>query len=303
MRLLSTRDHSFHEFHHNIPQYAILSHTWGDEEISYHDWLFLLESTGAAGFETLIDNQGAMEKVHRLQQKAGYRKIIECCQIALLHHFEYVWIDTCCIDKGSSAELSEAINSMFQWYKQSGVCYAYLSDVLIQPGTEAVIDQGNGMFDIHPDVKEDLAESRWFSRGWTLQELIGPREVHFYAENWAHIGSKTVTFTALGDAPNLNEELSDITGILSTYLRSDNLHHASVAQKMSWASRRETTRVEDMAYCLLGIFGVNMPLLYGEGEQAFLRLQVRTLDLADKNPTTPYAHPLTLLPGRDNQDL
>ncbi len=183
MRLLHTIYHSFHEFYHDIPQYAILSHTWGDEEISHHDWLFLLESSGAAESKTLVENQKSTEKVHRLRGKAGYRKIIECCQIALRQGFVYVWIDTCCIDKSSSAELSEAINSMFQWYQQSEVCYAYLSDVIIQPGTKAIIDQGNGITDLHQDVKNAFAESRWFSRGWTLQELIGPQEVRFYAEN------------------------------------------------------------------------------------------------------------------------
>ncbi|OIW27820.1 hypothetical protein CONLIGDRAFT_551906, partial [Coniochaeta ligniaria NRRL 30616] len=153
----------------------------------------------------------------------------------------YVWIDTICIDKSSSAELSEAINSMFKWYRNAAICYAYLSDV--------------------PQVR--LEYSRWFTRGWTLQEMIAPQELRFYDANWDALGTKS----------DLLDRLCDITGVDTTALRGGNLRFFSVARKMSWASRRQTTREEDIAYCLLGIFDISMPLLYGEGSKAFIRLQ------------------------------
>lgn len=164
--------------------------------------------------------------------------------------------DRCCIDKTSSAELSEAINSMFRWYERARVCYAYLSDV-------------SGDANLRVDVRE-FVESRWFTRGWTLQELVAPKSVLFYSKRgrgWHFLGSKE----------DLCDHISNITGIDTDTLYGAGLELASVARKMSWASQRETTRIEDTAYCLLGIFDVNMPLLYGEGEKAFLRLQEEIL--------------------------
>ena len=183
--------------------------------------------------------------------------------------------DTVCIDKTSSAEISEAINSMFQWYKQSTICYAYLTDVIVPPNTDVILSSQDGFVKLNPCLGDIVSESRWFARGWTLQELIAPKEVRFFAKDWAFLGSKTHSqFVPHHLKPALNEDLVEITGILDMFLVSDNLSQASLAQKMSWASRRDTTRTEDVAYSLLGIFGVNMPLLYGEGERAFLRLQV-----------------------------
>jgi len=167
----------------------------------------------------------------------------------------YAWVDTCCIDKSSSAELSEAINSTFAWYKHCALCMVYLSDFRHKPP---------------PDIREDdtfiqrLAMSRWFSRGWTLQELIAPRNVTFYDFEWSEIGSKM----------DMTHILSNITQVDQHVLRnSQALESIHVGKRMSWAARRETKRVEDVAYSLLGIFGVHMPLLYGEGNAAFLRLQ------------------------------
>jgi hypothetical protein len=162
---------------------------------------------------------------------------------------KYAWIDTCCIDKSSSAELSQAINSMYQWYSDAQVCYAYLSDV--SHSTEQ-------------DSKfSEFRRSKWFTRGWTLQELLAPSEVVFFDRVWVKLGTKA----------SLEDTISDVTGITHMF----RFGQASVAQKMSWASKRETTRIEDMAYCLLGIFDVHMPPLYGEGENAFFRLQVEIL--------------------------
>jgi Heterokaryon incompatibility protein (HET) len=174
--------------------------------------------------------------------KAGYEKIRYASNQAIVDGFRFLWADTCCIDKTSSAELSEAINSMFQWYQQASICYAYVEDVML----------------------DDFNTSRWFTRGWTLQELLAPSQVYFYGTRWTTLGSKF----------DLANQISEVTGIdLDTLLSADRLRKKSIAQRMSWASRRQTTRLEDAAYCLLGIFGVNLPLLYGEGENSFIRLQ------------------------------
>ena len=192
-----------------------------------------------------------------IASKKGYWKITKCCELARSQSYNYCWIDTCCIDKSSSSELSEAINSMFHWYREAKVCYVYLSDV----------SSKDALLFLLSDPSEKLLlpfrRSRWFTRGWTLQELIAPSEVIFYASNWTEIGTKEA----------LKGPISTQTGIDVPILEGFPLQEVCVAQRMSWASRRETTRIEDQAYCLLGIFRVNMPLLYGEGWKAFIRLQ------------------------------
>ncbi|TVY80598.1 Vegetative incompatibility protein HET-E-1 [Lachnellula suecica] len=209
------------------PPYAILSHTWGHDEVSFQD----------------IGRRGVNSKI-------GYRKIRYACDEALRQGLRYVWVDTCCIDKTSSVELSEAINSMFRWYKEAAICYTYLADV---PDETDVYSPESA-----------FASSRWFKRGWTLQELLAPAKVQFFSRDWQDLGSKTA----------LKTQISAITGIGESFLDgSDHVTRASVAKRMSWASCRETTRTEDLAYCLLGIFDINMPLVYGEGRKAFLRLQ------------------------------
>ncbi|KAK3675898.1 hypothetical protein LTR78_004090 [Recurvomyces mirabilis] len=159
----------------------------------------------------------------------------------------------CCIDKTSSAELSEAINSMFRWYQNAVVCYAFLSDV-------------PNCVDISA-VDSPFAKSRWFTRGWTLQELIAPSNLIFFSKDWEQLGTKAM----------IHAVLSTISGIEKDFLSSENLELASAAKKMSWAASRKTSRTEDMAYCLLGIFDLNMPLIYGEGKKAFRRLQEELL--------------------------
>ncbi|RYP53506.1 hypothetical protein DL768_001543 [Monosporascus sp. mg162] len=221
MRLLNCRTKKLEEFTGAaIPRYAILSHAWEDDEVLFHDI--------------------ARDNVE-YKAKRGWLKIEKSCEQALRDGLDYVWADTICIDKSSSAELSEAINSMFKWYRNSAVCYAYLCDL--------------------PEF--DLEQSRWFTRGWTLQEMIAPGELWFYDRNWAVQGSKSTLF----------DKLQEITGVDTTALRGGDLRFFSVARKMSWASKRQTTREEDIAYCLLGIFDISMPLLYGEGSRAFIRLQ------------------------------
>ena len=214
----------------DIPHYAILSHTWNEEEVTHYD----------------IANRAELARVSK---KRGYKKMIRFCEEAARQGFKWVWMDACCIDKTSSAELSEAINSMFVWYRDAVVCYVYLVDFIAWSDSEFAVSGGR---------------SRWFSRGWTLQELLAPENVVFYDHNWKDCGTKQ----------SLAGIIANITGIDQRLLSGEaQINEYSVAQKMSWASLRQTTRVEDMAYSLLGIFEINMPLLYGEGLKSFRRLQ------------------------------
>ncbi len=243
LRLVSKRDDE--DF-----SYAILSHTWGgdDDEVTLQD-LKELTASRLRGPDRLFS--------HPVAQKAGYAKIYDSAKLALAQGYRYIWIDTCCIDKTSSAELSEAINSMFRWYQNSAVCYAFLSDV--------------GHVESHDTENAVLRSSRWFTRGWTLQELIAPSDVLFYNKEWKLIGRKRedIHFQAL---------LSDITGIEVELLNGTlGLDEFSIATRMKWASERRTTRLEDIAYCLMGIVSIQMPLLYGEGSRAFIRLQEEIL--------------------------
>ncbi|KAI1389416.1 heterokaryon incompatibility protein-domain-containing protein [Hypoxylon trugodes] len=232
MRLLNTKTLVIEEFYGDVPPYAILSHTWGDGEASYVDFV-----------------EG------RASSLEGYQKILGCCDQAMRDGLEYVWIDTCCIEKQSSAELSAAINSMFNWYRCSVVCYAYLEDVQ----------------STHMEYYSSFKASRWFTRGWTLQELLAPFTVVFFSSDWENIGTRD----------SLQEIIAEITNINREFFETGNLADFSIAQKMSWASLRQTTRVEDQAYCLLGLFGVSMPLIYGEGERAFIRLQEAIIKESD----------------------
>ena len=211
------------------PPYAILSHTWGSEEVGFADF-------------------GDLSKI---ETRASFQKIKLTCQQARRDDLGYAWVDTCCINKESSAELSEAINSMFRWYRNATICYAYIEDLaddIVLPIADASLIRG----------------CRWFSRGWTLQELLAPRNIVFYGPGWVNIGRKG----------ELVEVLEQVTGIPRAVLTGETrLDQISVADRMNWAARRQTTREEDIAYCLMGMFDVNMPMMYGEGRKAFLRLQ------------------------------
>ncbi|KAK1727861.1 heterokaryon incompatibility protein-domain-containing protein [Colletotrichum acutatum] len=246
MWLINTSSHNLEEFiGRDIPPYAILSHTWGEDEVTFQDMKdprFLVRE------QTI--------------RKAGFVKIAKTCGLAHQQELQYAWVDTCCIDKSSSAELTEAINSMFKWYQRAAICYAWLSD--LDPSADIDSDfDGSG----------DLGQCRWFTRGWTLQELIAPKEIEFYDRDWNLVGCKS----------GLVDQLHAITAIAKDVLvnRYGALLHTCVAEKMSWAAGRETTRVEDAAYCLMGIFGTNMPLFYGEEERAFQRLQNEILRESD----------------------
>jgi hypothetical protein len=219
----------------NIPTYAILSHTWGpsDEEVTYQDL-----QNGIGG------------------NKKGYRKLTFCGNQAARDGLQYFWIDTCCIDKSSSAELSEAINSMFKWYQKAERCYVYLDDV-----SKCIANQDG---ETPQRWKPAFRKSRWFTRGWTLQELIAPASVDFFS-------SENI---CLGNKQSLVQTLHEITGITVDVLRGSDLYQCSEEERFAWAKNRQTTRAEDAVYCLLGIFDIQMPLLYGEGpEKALKRMQ------------------------------
>ena len=211
-------------------RYAILSHRWGPKEESFQDLQAIHKQCEATG-----------ENPRDLVSP----KIRNSCVLAEEHGYQWVWIDTCCIDKTSSAEISEAINSMFNYYTLSGICYVYLEDVpskciLTEPGSP-------------------FRRSKWHTRGWTLQELIAPRLVLFVSKSWDPLGFKS----------ELASLLEEITHVPVAILRQERmLSRFSIAQRMSWAATRETTRLEDEAYCLLGLFNINMPTLYGEGIKA-----------------------------------
>jgi Heterokaryon incompatibility protein (HET) len=219
----------------SIPRYAILSHTWGEDhqEVSFKDLTI-----------------GPRRTI------SGYKKLRFCAEQAARDGLQHFWVDTCCIDKSNAVELQEAITSMFAWYQNAAKCYVYLSDVSATNRRSS--DQPS-------EPVWDLAfrVCKWFTRGWTLQELLAPVEVEFFSLE----GKK------LGDKKSLEKQIHDITGIPVPALRGSPLSEFSVEERMSWAKTRQTKREEDKAYSLLGIFGVYMPLIYGEGANAFRRLQ------------------------------
>ena len=229
-----------------VTKYAILSHRWIGQEVDYDEIVELAK----------MDEETRVE----IRQREGYRKILDSCKQAEKDGYKWLWVDTCCIDKQSSAELSEAINSMYRWYENAQVCYAYLHDVLDSPFPVAHDSER------YATAKSDWPE--WFSRGWTLQEMIAPSNVQFFNKNWQHIGDKRT----------LARTLELITGV-PEHVLTDGLYgnQPCVAQIMSWAADRTTTRVEDRAYSLMGLLGVNMPMLYGEGKKAFHRLQLELI--------------------------
>lgn len=240
MRLISCGDHGvlgLGEYEDDdIPHYAILSHTWGadGEEVTFKD---LMEGTS--------------------RNKAGYQKLEFCRKQAAMDDLQHFWVDTCCIDKSSSAELTEAINSMFRWYQNASRCYVYLSDVSTS---------GNNADSQSSSTSWEAAfrKSRWFRRGWTLQEMLAPASVEFFSKQGDRIGSKI----------SLERHIHEITGVAIRALRGQSLTEFEVEERMSWAKHRETKRHEDEAYCLLGVFGTHMSLRYGEGrEEAFIRLR------------------------------
>jgi hypothetical protein len=219
----------------STPSYAILSHMWGAdaEEVTFAD---------------LVNGDGTA--------KRGYKKIHFCGQQARQDGVQYFWVDTCCIDKTDKAELSHAIRSMFRWYQNAARCYVYLSDVSTR---KRKIDDVLGEF----TWEVALRSSRWFTRGWTLQELLAPSTVEFFSQE----GEK------LGDRISLKTSIHKITSISLGALSGDPLSQFSVNERLRWKEGRETKREEDGAYSLQGIFSVDIAPVYGEGAAgAFKRL-------------------------------
>ena len=224
-----------------VPDYAILSHTWGEQEVIFDD----------------LKNLNTAEDIGA-RSKAGWDKIRFCAQQTKRDGLNHFWVDTCCIDKSNSQELQEAINSMFRWYQNAKKCYAYLSDVK-RNTSDADSDPCQRW-------KPAFKKSRWFTRGWTLQELLAPASVAFYSKEGE----------LLGDKQSLKDTIHEITGIPVEALSGSRLSDFSVDDRFSWAEQRQTTREEDIAYCLLGIFDICMTLRYTEGkERAMERLRRR----------------------------
>jgi hypothetical protein len=220
----------------NVPKYAILSHTWGEdsEEVTFRE---LKDRTG--------------------KSKAGYNKIRFCGEQARRDGLRYFWVDTCCIDQPNSTELQEAINSMFRWYSDAAKCYVYLSDV-----SRSAFDTNDKSHQV--PWESQFRASRWFTRGWTLQELIAPPLVEFFSQEGNRLGDKTT----------LERQIHDITGIDVLALQGTSLFQFGVDKRMSWAKNCETKLKEDMVYSLLGIFDVSMTPRYGEGrDKAWIRLK------------------------------
>jgi heterokaryon incompatibility protein (HET) len=234
----------------DLPRYAILSHTWGPdtEEVSFKD---MMDGTSKS-------------------KAPGYDKIRFCGEQARRDGLQYCWIDTCCIDKSNSTELQEAINSMFRWYSEAAKCYVYLADVSRPALNADTFGKSSQLAEL------SFRKSRWFTRGWTLQELVAPASVEFFSKEGEQLGNKT----------SLERHIHEATGIPVKALRGSPLSDFGIPERMTWAEKRETTRKEDKAYSLLGIFDVYMPLIYGEGrENAFKRLRDE-IDKASKGKSS-----------------
>lgn len=264
MRLINTKTLKLSEFADGaVPPYSILSHVWGDQadECCLQDF--------------------ARDEAHSedVKSKPGYAKIVNFCRVSLENGFEWAWADTVCIDKSEYEELNTAINSMFAWYERSEVCYAYLEDTQTPEAdneSESAGDSSESSWSssslVGLSVMEALKHAQWFTRGWTLPELIAPTTISFFSRDWTFICSRH----------DARAEIRRITSVPLTLLSSPgnnifkqtkSLNAYTSHHKMQWMSKRHTRHEEDMAYCLLGLFDVQMPIRYGEGERAFERLQ------------------------------
>ena len=258
MRLLRIEDNGSFTLTENfvkeeeIPKYAVLSHRWlaDREEVNFDDM-----------------RDGAARK-----KASGYKKIQFCHQQAVKDGLQYIWVDTCCINKSSSQELQEAITTMFEWYQNSSRCYVYLMDV--SADEDAADDTADGAVVSQP-WGTAFCKSSWFTRGWTLQELLAPTNVMFFSREGKRLGSKTT----------LQRWIHEITAIPYRALQGEPLSTFSIAERLSWAKSRRTTRKEDKAYSLHGIFNVFMLSNYGEGDYAWVRLQEL---LEKKYPDSPH---------------
>lgn len=239
----------------DVPPYAILSHTWDvpADEVTYED---------------MVDGSGP--------EKAGYGKIRFCADRAAQDGLEYFWVDACCINSADSNEVNRSINSMFRWYRDAKKCYVYLSDV-------STGDDDGGQVDVRA-----VRGSRWFTRAWTLQELLAPASVEFFSQQGRR----------LGDKRTLEQTIYEATNIPLAALRGEaTLLDFSIEDRLGWAAKRQATLEEDTAYCLLGIFGVFLPLIYGEGRaSAEARLKTAIVGARNAEDVLGHLRRLSLLP-------
>jgi tetratricopeptide (TPR) repeat protein len=243
-----------------IPPYAILSHRWSDSEVLIED----------------ISNGNYTEK------DEGYRKLQFCAEQATQDGLQYFWIDTCCIDRWDNNERSKAINSMFQWYRNASRCYVFLSDVSMSAVTETLPCS---------DWEASFRASAWFTRGWTLQELIAPVSVEFFSCEGRRIGDKT----------SLNQLLREITDVPPAALRNRPLDEFEISTRRRWAKNRKTTEEEDIIYCLLGLLGISMPTAYGEGQESAQERLQDEIDAAGSAPSIiPFSRNRSFV-GREAQ--
>jgi hypothetical protein len=237
------------------PQYAILSHRWGADadEVTFED---LSKSTGKG--------------------KSGYKKLQLCGEQAARDGLQHFWVDTCCINKANKAEHSLAIRSMFRWYRNATQCYVYLSDVSASPPSKTEEDASPPLWD------SAFRDSKWFTRGWTLQELLAPGSVKFFSHEWERLGDRT----------SLKSQIHEVTSIPYTVLEGAPLSQFNINERLRWKQDRHTKLKEDEAYSMSGILDVDIAPVYGEGaEEAFRRLydEIRKLEecLRDLRPTDP----------------
>lgn len=251
MRLLETTDGRTYRLTEDfrlqsqVPPYAILSHTWEeDQEVTFDD----INKDTKSKYMKLRSSL----RLRPRSEKRGYKKLRFCAQQAKRDGLRFFWVDTCCIDKSNSSELQKAINSMFQWYQNAAKCYVYLSDVSTAGAKRKSWSSA---------LQEAFMGSRWFTRGWTLQELLAPTVVEFFSKEGVCLGSRL----------ELIQLIHDITNIPHKALSGASLQEFDADQKLSWAAERQTTREEDEVYALVGIFGIELPFIYDEGYDRALR--------------------------------
>ncbi|EXJ84345.1 hypothetical protein A1O3_05012 [Capronia epimyces CBS 606.96] len=242
MRLLNVKTYELKELKDIGPntEYAILSHRWYTEEITF-------QTLSAAQLKNIEEQSPQLDKIRGACARAEEKKL------------DWIWIDSCCINRDSSQELQESINSMFRWYQQARVCYTYLSDVEISTPSADLFDR------LETEGQRGGRPSEWFERGWTLQELLAPREMEFFDRHWQPMGTRA----------ELTADISRITGIEARYLTgTEEFRNASIATRLSWQVGRRTSKEEDIAYSLAGLFGIQFMTSYTEGiYEAFQHLQ------------------------------
>ncbi|KAG1875820.1 hypothetical protein F4604DRAFT_1581727, partial [Suillus subluteus] len=235
-------------------KYAVLSHRWlpDNQEPLYHQ---------------------VSKEPKEVADGPGWKKLERFCHTAkVVHNCEFAWSDTCCIDKPSSSELEESIRSMFRWYRNSHVCIAFLSETADLAALQLQETGKSG----------EKAVDAWFERGWTLQELIAPLQIKFYGANWKPLIQGSTNDRNNRDSKVIMEKISTLTDIHMDDLESFTPGIDRVPEKMLWASRRRTTRIEDRAYSLVGIFDISIMIVYGEGKRAFFRLIEEVIKRYDK---------------------